>query len=266
MLQSTQHVVNNNSTTINRRVQKLITATQANKKVHSPLRLTLVAAPSAGKGTFAKLLSAHYKIPTISTGELIRAEIQSGSALGQSVKDLISRGVLLDDQLVINLLKQRLSNPDCDNGFILDGFPRTLKQAQELSKITDITCAVEFVLPYPVIIQAATSRRSCAQCKHGYNLANINYQDDKVTIKMTPLLPKVEGVCDNCKTTPIILEQRSDDTIAVVQNRLDTYDKTTRPVLEYYQQQGKVFTHYIQNGKKDWPVLQPKLDAVLLKK
>lgn len=236
--------------------------TNTNKK----LQLTLIAAPAAGKGSIAKLISQHYQIPTISTGELVRAEIATGSSLGQSIKEIATKGGLLSDDIVITMLAKRLQEPDCNNGFILDGFPRTLPQAEALSKLTDITCAIEFVLPYPVIIQAATGRRNCKQCLLGYNVADIHYKDENVEINMPPLNPKVAGVCDQCGANPLVLQQRDDDTEEIVRSRLNTYDQLTVPVLEYYQKQGKRFTHYIKNGKRDWPQLQPKLDAVLLKK
>lgn len=231
-----------------------------------PLVLILVSAPGAGKGTFAQLMSQHYNIPTISTGELVREEIQSNSSIGQSFVQLASSGALIDDEAIISLLQKRLLKDDCKTGFILDGFPRTLTQAQRLDTLTTITCCIEFVLPYEVIIQATTGRRSCKNCKQGYNLANINFNNDQVKIVMPPLLPKVDNTCDSCHCTPIEYIQRSDDKEDVVLSRLETYDHVTKPVLNYYKEQSKLFTHYIQNGKRDWPTLQPILDNLVLNK
>lgn len=231
-----------------------------------PLKIVLLGAPSAGKGTFASLIANHYNIPTISTGELIRAEIKTASPLAQQMAELTSKGQFVSDEIVISLLEKRLAEPDTANGYILDGFPRTVAQAKALvAKGIDITIALEFILPYEVIVQAVSGRRACAGCQQGYNIANINFKNDVVAINMPPLIPKVENTCDKCGVSPLVLEQRSDDKEDVIIARLKLYDEATSPILQFYKDQNILISHNIKNGKKDWPLVQELLGVTLAK-
>ena len=247
-------------TTPKNRINRIMSQTQAST-TPATKNIVLIGAPSSGKGTFAQLIAKKYQIPAISTGELIRDEIKSGSTIGKQVADIAASGGFVSDEIVLGLLQKRLQAPDVTNGgFILDGFPRTLVQAEALSKVTKIDIALELVLPNEVIIQAVTGRFSCSQCKQGYNLADINYQD---TIIMKPLLPKVENVCDQCGVTPLVLEQRKDDTKEVICNRLQLYEENTVPILKLYTASNILVTHNIKNGKKDWPIVEALLEANL---
>lgn len=225
------------------------------------LNLVLIGAPSSGKGTFAQLISNKYNIPTISTGQLLRNEIKLGTPLGQEVAAITASGNFVKDEYVIELLKKRLAEPDVERGFILDGFPRTVAQAEALNDIVDITIALQLALPYPVIIQAVTGRYSCSVCQQGYNTADINYNNGEIVMK--PLLPKVDNTCDGCKTTPLVLEQRADDTEDVIKNRLAMYDEMTVPILQLYDASKKLVTHNIRNGKRDWPLVESLLESKL---
>ena len=213
-----------------------------------PLRLVLLGAPGSGKGSFASVIAPHFNIPTISTGQLIRDELKQGTELGKSLAAITASGSFVSDDIVLGLLKQRLAQDDCQNGFILDGFPRTLEQATALAQFVDITFALQFILPYSVITQATAGRRSCAQCAHGYNIADIDCDG----IKMPPLLPKVANTCDKCGANPIVLEQRADDKEDIVKHRLEVYDKLTVPILDLYRSQNKLVSHNVKNGKRDW--------------
>jgi adenylate kinase len=232
--------------------------TEPQTEKRAPMNLILMGAPSSGKGTFAQLISNHFHIPTISTGELLRAEVKNATQIGLKVQELLATGQFVPDNVVIQLLKNRLSQDDTKNGFILDGFPRTLPQAIALrDEGVGISSVLELILPYEVIIQAVSGRRSCAGCQQGYNLADINFRNE---IIMPPLLPKVDNTCDRCLVSPIILEQRADDKEDVIKKRLEIYDAQTKPILDYYKGFCKTFGLVIKRGKKDWPLVQQILE------
>jgi len=200
--------------------------------------IIVMGAPGAGKGTQAKLIAAAYGIPQISTGDLFRENVAKGTPLGLRVKATLDRGELVSDDLVNDMVADRLSKPDCDRGFILDGFPRTVGQAEWLdgylkSRQAGDGAAAPFSAIPPVVVQIAveynhllqriTGRRSCPTCGRIYN---VYFQP-----------PKVEGICDVDGGRLVV---RPDDTEEVVAERLKAYERQTIPVLDYYKARGRV--------------------------
>jgi len=181
------------------------------------MRLVIFGPPGAGKGTYSKLISERYNIPHIATGDMIREEIHKGTELGTSMKKFVEGGGLVPDEIVIEILRRRISAPDCKNGFILDGFPRTTAQAKALEKIADVDLVINLTVPEDVIIRRLSSRRVCRNCGAIYNL-----------ISMPPSRP---GVCDKCGGE---LYQREDDKPEVIRRRLKEYETQTKPLVEYY--------------------------------
>lgn len=177
------------------------------------MNLILLGAPGSGKGTLAKHIVKDFKIPQISTGDILRANITFGTILGNKAKEYMDNGKLVPDELVIDLLKQRLDEKDCQKGFILDGFPRTINQAKALEKIADIDCVIQIDLPFNVIEDRIVNRRMCENCGEIYNAS---------TYKKT--------VC-KCGAP---LYQRDDDKLETVRNRLEVYERKTAPLINFY--------------------------------
>ncbi len=185
------------------------------------MKLILLGAPGAGKGTQAEILCKNLSIPQISTGNIIRAQIKSGTPLGLRVKEIVDAGALVPDDLVIELLQDRISEPDCANGFILDGFPRTIGQAQALEKICPIDAVIEIAVADASIVERMSGRRTCPACGATFH------------VKHNP--PKKENVCDVCGAE---LVRRPDDDPAVVRARLDVYHEQTEPLIGFYAERG----------------------------
>ena len=188
------------------------------------MKLILLGAPGAGKGTQAKFLCEHFDIPAISTGNMLREAMANGSELGKQVKSCMEEGRLVSDELVLALVKDRIAQPDCKNGYILDGVPRTLAQAEALDAMgIQIDRVVSIEIEDQVIEARMTGRRVCGKCGASYHLTN------------NP--PKQEGICDACGDA---LKIRSDDKPETVRDRLKIYHETTEVLKDYYQKQGKV--------------------------
>ncbi|MGN1317844.1 MAG: adenylate kinase [Lachnospirales bacterium] len=186
------------------------------------MKLVLIGCPGAGKGTQAKKLSAHYNIAHISTGDLLRDEIKNGTDLGKKVSEIINAGKLVSDEIVSEMLAKRITADDCKNGYILDGYPRNVAQAEGLNAIVgQLDKVVCYEVADNIIVDRMSGRRSCPNCGKMYH------------IKYNP--PKVEGKCDDCNTDLI---QRKDDNEETVVNRLKVYHETTAPVIDYYDNQG----------------------------
>ena len=194
---------------------------------NSGLRIVLTVAPGCGKGTQARLLKEKLQIPHLSTGEMLRAEAQTGSALGSQIKALIDKGNLVPDEMIIDMLSKRIENKDCENGFILDGFPRTLPQAKALDKMLKdkdikLDAVIEIQVPDEIIMERILGRYACMKCGQGYH---DKYQK-----------PKVYGVCDVCGGTEFY--RRIDDNRTTVQNRLVNYRALTYPTIPYFEKEG----------------------------
>ena len=190
------------------------------------MQLVLFGPPGAGKGTQATFLSGELNIPHISTGDILRENVKNGTALGKKAKAYMDKGELVPDKILIDLIKERLQKPDTRKGFILDGFPRTIPQAEALDEILeDINKRLDVVINVDVaageLVRRLSGRWSCKSCGAPYNL------------KTKP--PKVAGICDICGGE---LYQRDDDKEAAINNRIAVYKKQTEPVLDYYKKKG----------------------------
>ena len=190
------------------------------------MNLIMLGAPGAGKGTQAVRIKEKFDIPHISTGDIFRANIKNGTELGNKAKAYMDKGELVPDELVCDLVVSRLKENDCEKGFILDGFPRTLGQADSLDKALDsfgkkIDYAIDIEVPDSAIVKRMSGRRLCESCGAGYS------------IFINP--PKVEGVCDKCGGKVI---QRDDDKEETVLNRLNVYHEQTQPLIDYYKDKG----------------------------
>ena len=191
------------------------------------MRLVFLGAPGAGKGTQAQRLAAQEHIPHISTGEILRESVTRGTPLGLQAKGYMDSGKLVPDEVVIGLVREKLTSPECTRGYILDGFPRTVAQAEVLDRILTETGSpgldhvISFDVPQEEIVRRLSGRRSCSRCQTVYH------------IEHDP--PKHEGVCDKCGGR---LVQRADDKPETVLARLRVFDQQTRPLVEYYQKRG----------------------------
>jgi adenylate kinase len=192
------------------------------------MRTVLLGAPGSGKGTQGVVLAKQYKIPQISTGDLLRAAVNAGSELGKEAKSAMDAGALVSDDIVIGLIRERISQQDAQQGYILDGFPRNIPQAEALDQMLSqlkqpLQGVVLLDVPFEELMQRLTGRRTCKDCGAIYN------------VHLSP--SKVEGHCDNCNGE---LFQRADDNEDTIGNRLNVYQEQTAPLVDYYQQQQKL--------------------------
>lgn len=192
------------------------------------LRAVLLGPPGAGKGTQAVRLVEKYEIPHISTGDIFRKNIKEGTELGKKAQEYMNAGALVPDELVVDLVKDRLQQDDCKNGFLLDGFPRTIFQAEKLDEfLSESNLKMDIVINLKVekeaLVKRLTGRRVCKDCGASYHIVNIP--------------PKKEGVCDICGGELI---QRKDDNIETVENRINVYEEQTAPLIGYYKEAGSL--------------------------
>lgn len=211
------------------------------------MNIILLGPPGAGKGTQAKKISEHFSLPHISTGDILRENISNNTSLGMKAKSYMSRGELVPDELLITIIKDRLSRKDCSKGFMLDGYPRTIPQADALQMIlTESDKKLDAVINISVgddeLVKRLSGRRMC-KCGASYH------------ISFNP--PKKDGVCDACKGK---LYQRDDDKAEAVRNRLDVYKKQTQPLIDYYDKKGILRTI---DGENDIPRIFEDLKEVL---
>ena len=200
------------------------------------MRAVLLGPPGAGKGTQAVRLVEKYNVPQISTGDIFRKNIREGTELGKKAQEYMNAGKLVPDELVVDLVKDRLMQDDCKNGYLLDGFPRTIYQAEELDKFLaqqgqKLDAVINFEVGYDTLIERLTGRRVCKECGAGYHIKNMP--------------PKVEGVCDKCGSE---LEQRKDDTKETAVSRISVYEESTAPLIDYYTGTGALRNF---NAEKD---------------
>ena len=188
----------------------------------------MLGPPGAGKGTQAKMMIDTYHIPQISTGDILRAALKERTPLGLKAKEYMDKGLLVPDAVVIDIIRDRLKEPDCQKGYILDGFPRTVAQAQALDKVlADMQSAIDHVISIEVdkgeLVKRLTGRRTCRQCGRGYHVI------------FDP--PVNKDLCDKCQGE---LYQRDDDNEDTVRNRLDVYDSQTFPLIQYYKEKNLI--------------------------
>ena len=185
------------------------------------MKLILLGAPGAGKGTQGKIICQRLGIPVIGTGNIIREAVANGTPAGREAKSYMEKGHLVPDEVVIAMVRERLAKEDCKNGFLLDGFPRTIAQAEALEKMVHIDKVIDLEVDDQVIKERLAGRRVCEKCGDSYHITN------------NP--PKVEGVCDSCGGKLII---RKDDDPATIESRLAVYHRETKPLTGYYQAKG----------------------------
>ncbi|WP_026516584.1 adenylate kinase [Butyrivibrio sp. MC2021] len=190
------------------------------------MKIIMLGAPGAGKGTQAQMIAEKFGIPHISTGDIFRANIKNGTELGKKAKEFMDKGLLVPDELTVELLLDRVANEDCKNGYVLDGFPRTIPQADvldsELTKLGDkVDFAINVDVPDENIVRRMSGRRACLKCGATYHIEHIP--------------PKTEGICDKCGSELVL---RADDKPETVQNRLSVYHEQTQPLIEYYEKKG----------------------------
>ncbi|GGF74200.1 adenylate kinase [Terasakiella brassicae] len=213
------------------------------------MKLILLGAPGAGKGTQAKRLEEAYGIVQLSTGDMLRAEVASGSEIGQELKAVMEAGNLVTDELIISMISSRVEQDDCQKGYILDGFPRTTAQAEALDamlaekgqKLDDV---IEMVVDEDALVERITGRYTCAKCGQGYH---DSFQK-----------PKAEGVCDKCDGTEFT--RRADDNEETVRSRLESYRKQTAPIASHYEAKGMLKK---VDGMADIDEVTAQLKAIL---
>lgn len=190
------------------------------------MKIIMLGAPGAGKGTQAKMIAEKYQIPHISTGDIFRANIKNGTELGMEAKKYMDQGLLVPDELTVRILLDRVAQEDCAGGYVLDGFPRTIPQAevldQELTRLGEkIDYAIDVDVPDENIVRRMSGRRACLKCGATYHIEHIP--------------PKAEGVCDDCGSELVL---RDDDKPETVQNRLKVYHDQTQPLIQFYTEKG----------------------------
>jgi adenylate kinase len=192
------------------------------------MRIIFLGPPGVGKGTYASIICRQLGVPHVSTGDMVREELKKGSELGLKMKRYYDKGSLVPDKIILEILRKRFQGSDCEKGFILEGFPRTIEQANALDKITKIDMVIDLYLPDDVLVEKISARRICRKCGEIYNVVHIK----KGRIDMPPLLPRKEGVCDRCGGE---VYQRNDDKEEVVKERLKVYKRETKPLIDYYK-------------------------------
>lgn len=190
------------------------------------MKIIMLGAPGAGKGTQAKMIADKYGVPHISTGDIFRANIKNGTELGMEAKKYMDQGLLVPDELTVKILLDRVANDDCKNGYVLDGFPRTIPQAEVLDNALNelgdkIDFAINVDVPDENIINRMSGRRACLSCGATYHIEHIP--------------PKAEGICDRCGKELIL---RDDDKPETVKNRLGVYHEQTQPLIDFYEKKG----------------------------
>ncbi|VVB91024.1 Adenylate kinase [uncultured archaeon] len=214
------------------------------------MNIILLGPPGAGKGTQAKKIAEHYSLPHISTGDILRENISNNTSLGVRAKSYMAKGELVPDELLITIIRDRLSKPDCSNGFLLDGYPRTVPQADALQMIlTESNKKLDVVLNIDVddeeLVKRLSGRRVCSSCCMSYHMI------------FNP--PEEDEICDKCKGK---LYQREDDKPEAIRNRLIVYKKQTQPLIEYYTRKGLLRT---VDGGKDIPEIFEEIKKILEK-
>jgi adenylate kinase len=205
------------------------------------MKLIFLGPPGAGKGTQAVKIAARFGIAHISTGDMLRAEMREGTELGKAAKGLIDRGELVPDDVILGMVKNRIQQDDCKNGFLFDGFPRTIAQAEALEAISAVDYVINIDVPVETLIRRISGRRMCSACGAGYHVSTY---------------PEANCVCGAA------LYQRDDDKEETVRNRLVVYERSTKPLIEYYLKKGLLHT---VNGNADIDTVDAEIRAVIAK-
>ena len=211
------------------------------------MKIILLGPPGAGKGTIAKVLTQYDGSVQISTGDILRAAIAAGTELGRQAEATMKAGDLVSDDLIMGIMEERLKEDDCKSGYLLDGFPRTIPQAQSLTVLLDkmgekLDFALELDIARDIIVDRLTTRRTCTQCGEIYN------------IKFKP--PKQEGICDVCGGNIV---QRDDETEEAINNRLEVYAEQTAPLVDFYRNEGLLLSVQHSDGKAILELLKSRL-------
>jgi len=185
------------------------------------MKMMIMGPQGSGKGTYAERLSEKFGVTHISTGEIFRENIKKKTELGKKIEKFVNSGLLVPDDVTMQVVKQRINEPDCKKGFIFDGFPRTLKQAEELEKVSPLDVVIYLDAPEWLLIKRMSSRVTCKKCGKIYNLLNVK--------------PKKDGVCDGCGGELVV---REDETPEVIKMRLKEYERGTKPLIDYYEKKG----------------------------
>ena len=212
------------------------------------MKIIMLGAPGAGKGTQAKMIADKYNVPHISTGDIFRANIKNGTELGKEAKTYMDKGLLVPDELTVKILLDRVAQDDCKNGYVLDGFPRTIPQAEVLDKaLTELGDKIDFAIDVDVpdanIIRRMSGRRACLACGATYHIEHVP--------------PKAEGICDRCGEALVL---RDDDKEETVKNRLNVYHEQTQPLIDYYTAKNILKT---VDGTVDMQVVFDSIVAIL---
>ncbi|WWR16444.1 adenylate kinase [Lachnospiraceae bacterium JLR.KK008] len=194
------------------------------------MKVVMLGAPGAGKGTQAEMIADKYNVPHVSTGDIFRANIKEGTELGKEAQAYMNKGLLVPDELTVKILLDRVAKDDCKNGYVLDGFPRTIAQAETLDKaLHELGDAIDFAINVDVpdenIVSRMSGRRACVDCGATYHIVHIP--------------PKAEGICDKCGKELIL---RDDDRPETISRRLDVYHEQTQPLIEFYDRKGVLKT------------------------
>lgn len=194
------------------------------------MKIIMLGAPGAGKGTQAKMIAEKYQVPHVSTGDIFRANIKNGTELGMEAKKYMDQGQLVPDELTVKILLDRVAQTDCKNGYVLDGFPRTIPQAEVLDKaLAELSESIDYAINVDVpdenIVKRMSGRRACLSCGATYHIEHVP--------------PKKEGICDTCGQELVL---RDDDKPETVLNRLDVYHKQTQPLIDFYTEKGVLRT------------------------
>ena len=194
------------------------------------MKIIMLGAPGAGKGTQAKMIAEKYQVPHVSTGDIFRANIKNGTELGMEAKKYMDQGQLVPDELTVKILLDRVAQPDCEGGYVLDGFPRTIPQAEVLDKaLSELNESIDYAINVDVpdenIVRRMSGRRACLGCGATYHIEHIP--------------PKKEGICDTCGQELVL---RDDDKAETVLNRLNVYHKQTQPLIDFYTEKGVLKT------------------------